>query len=167
MKWSLDVVFAVLAVLAPEAVAGSEAAAAPLGQVSKLGDCVAAPPAELAQRPARWLGACAAGRAQGPGVLRLGAREPYAFFLGRMADGKPVRGLVMDASGSYEAARAFDLANKAILADADHLREQDDAWALAAQGARNTAQRFSTVGNPASAAYYRRLAFKVTHDRPE
>ncbi|MBZ6382561.1 hypothetical protein [Sphingomonas sanguinis] len=42
-------------------------------------------PADLSQRPARWLGPCAQGMAEGLGVLRLGTGEPYQFFLGRMA----------------------------------------------------------------------------------
>ncbi|WP_394663356.1 hypothetical protein [uncultured Sphingomonas sp.] len=48
--------------------------------------------ADLTQRPARWLSPCAKGVAEGLGLLRLGTGEPYQFFLGRMADGRPVEG---------------------------------------------------------------------------
>ena len=131
------------------------------------GSCVATAPTEIAGGTARWLGSCPAGRAEGLGVLRVGAREPFGFLVGRMKAGRPVSGLIFKPSGNYMEAVAFDGRGRAILADGEHVQQEDALWATAARAARNVAERFADDGNRNSASYYRRLAYRIEHDRPE
>lgn len=129
--------------------------------------CSAVVPAGMTGSPPRWLGACAAGKAAGVGVLRVGDRAPFAFFFGRVAAGRPQTGLVMLASGNMIQIRGVTDTGAILSADGEHLPEQDRAWADAAAGARLVARRFAAAGNRGSAAYYARWAQRIETQRPE
>ena len=120
--------------------------------------CAASVPADLAQRPARWLGGCARGKAEGPGVLRLGTTEPFQFFTGTMKAGRPVRGVLKVNASQLVAAYAFDQRLEAIVPDGNRPVELDATFRTGAAGAAAAARRFAAAGNKASAAYYQRMA---------
>lgn len=120
--------------------------------------CVAAVPADLAKRPARWLGGCTGGKAEGPGVLRLGTAEPFQFFTGTMKAGRPVRGVLKVNASQLVAAYAFDQRLEAIVPDGNRPAELDATFRTGSAGAAETARRFAAAGNQASAAFYRRMA---------
>lgn len=129
--------------------------------------CATTAPAEIKIRPALWLGACVAGRAEGLGVLRMGQQQPFAFFVGRMKTGRPASGLLFDTDKSYWTVRGSGANGKVLIADGDYLKEQDQAWADAVLAARQVGDRFEKAGNAASAAYYRRFASEIENGRPE
>ncbi|RZM34976.1 MAG: hypothetical protein EOP67_14190, partial [Sphingomonas sp.] len=70
-----------------------------VGQTGAEPPCRFKVPADLDAAPARWLGECGKGTAEGLGIMRAGTGEPYAFFAGRMKGGVPVHGLLMLRSG--------------------------------------------------------------------
>lgn len=115
-------------------------------------------PADLTQRPARWLGSCAKGVAAGLGVLRLGTGEPYQFFLGRMADGRPVQGVLKVNGSQVIAAYRFDAEGRGVNPDGNRPEQLTQVFRTGSAGASAAAARFAAVGNKASAAYYRKLA---------
>ena len=129
--------------------------------------CRASVPARFSGQPSQWLGACVAGKAQGLGVLRIGARQPFAFLVGRMKEGRPASGLVFNTDKSYAAARGFDAHGRILVADGYHLKKQDAVWADAVRAARSVGDRFAKAGNAGSAAYYRRFASEIENGRPE
>ncbi|MGW8191778.1 hypothetical protein [uncultured Sphingomonas sp.] len=129
--------------------------------------CTATAPADIRVRPALWLGACVAGKAEGLGILRMGQRQPFAFLVGRMKSGRPASGLLFDTDKSYWTARGFDANGKVLIADGNYPKEQDQAWADAVLAARQVGDRFAKAGNAASAAYYRRFASEIENGRPE
>ncbi|RZL81870.1 MAG: hypothetical protein EOP66_05530 [Sphingomonas sp.] len=115
-------------------------------------------PADLDSGNAVWLGACARGRAQALGVLRVGARAPYQFFLGRVEAGRPVTGvLVLDRSQLMDAVR-FDSALRAVHTDGLKPGEIEGVFRIASAGAQAAAQRFLASGNRSSAAFYAKMA---------
>ena len=120
--------------------------------------CAASVPADLAKRPARWLGGCARGKAEGPGVLRLGTTEPFQFFTGTMKAGRPVRGVLKVNASQLVAAYAFDQWLEAIVPDGNRPVELDATFRTGSAGAAAVARRFAAAGNKASAAYYQRMA---------
>jgi hypothetical protein len=120
--------------------------------------CRAAAPAELANRPLRWMGPCVAGKAEGPGVLRLGTAEPFQFFTGTMKAGRPVRGVLKVNASQLIAAYAFDRRLEAIVPDGNRPAELDATFRTGSAGAAAAARRFAAAGNKASAAYYQRMA---------
>lgn len=120
--------------------------------------CRAAAPADLANRPLRWMGPCVAGKADGPGVLRLGAAEPFQFFMGTMKAGRPVRGVLKVNASQLVAAYSFDQRLEAIVPDGNRPAELDETFRTCSAGAAAAARRFAAAGNKASAAYYRRMA---------
>ncbi|MET0548340.1 MAG: hypothetical protein ABW002_03595 [Xanthomonas sp.] len=130
-------------------------------------DCRFQPPADLDAAPARWLGECRDGAAEGLGIVRAGRAEPYAFFAGRMQDGRPASGLLLLRAGGMQVAMRFDAALHAV--DSDGLRpEQDDrVFAQARDAALAAAARLRRQGNPASAAYYTALAQRIVDSRAE
>ena len=84
-----------------------------------------------------------------------------------MKAGKPASGLVQETDEGLQAAMGFKADGEAIIADGEHLREQDRIWADAVLAARSVASRFAAAGNRGSAAYYRALANQIEHGRPE
>lgn len=129
--------------------------------------CFAIAPAAICGPSVQWLGPCVAGKAEGLGILRVGSRAPFAFLIGRMKAGRASSGHVVELNGSYMEAMAFDGRGEAILADGEHIPEQDKVWAEAVKAARSVAVRFAKAGNSSSAAYYRRFADEIEHGRPE
>lgn len=145
--------------------AAALASAAPPPAESGAG-CQARIPADL-PRPGRWLGPCVRGRAEGLGVLRTGKTQPYGFFAGRMAAGRPGQGMMIRPDGLFGPAAGFDAAGRALPTDSLHPEQEDRLFALAANAAEATAVRFSQTGNRASASYYRRLAARIRNSQPE
>ncbi|MDJ0275748.1 hypothetical protein QLH51_02875 [Sphingomonas sp. 2R-10] len=128
--------------------------------------CKVLPPADLGRRPLRWLGACSNGLAQGLGVLRLGERAPYQFFLGRVADGRPVQGLLRAEDTQLMTAYRFDRALKVVQPDGLRPNETAAVFRTGTAGANATAQRFEAAGNRGSAAYYARMAREIAGSEP-
>ena len=148
------------------------AAAAAFAMLLAAGHAGAAPPcrfkvpADLDAAPARWLGECGNGTAEGLGVLRAGTGEPFAFFAGRMRGGMPMHGLLMLRSGSWMVPVRFDGSLRAVSQNG-HPEQEDRVFADAQAAARSTAARFRQAGNAASADYYTRLARRIVDGRPE
>jgi hypothetical protein len=128
--------------------------------------CRAAAPVVLTAQPARWLGDCVNGVAEGLGVMRAGSMEPYQFFVGEMRAGVPVRGMLKEADG-WEMAAHFDTARAGISPRSWDPKDSHAIYILAARAAQTTAARFSSSGNRNSAAYYERLAREIYHGEPE
>lgn len=128
--------------------------------------CRLVAPVALTAEPARWLGECANGDAEGLGVIRAGSAEPYQFFLGEMHAGAPVRGMLKEADG-WEMAAQFDSAAGVVSPRSWEPEAAHATYLLAARAARATAARFSSVGNPGSSAYYERLAQDILDGEPE
>lgn len=128
--------------------------------------CRIMPPADLERRPVRWLGACPKGLAQGLGVLRLGERTPYQFFLGRVVNGRPVQGVLRVENTQLMTAYRFDRALKPVQPDGLRPQETAEVFRAAVAGANATARRFATTGNQGSAAYYTRLAKEIAGSEP-
>lgn len=129
--------------------------------------CAVVLPTPMRGMPATWLGQCAAGKATGVGVLRAGARAPFAFFYGRVTAGKPQTGLLLRPDRSYTDVRGLTPTGDVLPADGEHIAEQDRAWADAAAGARLVARKFAAAGNAGSAAYYNHEAHRIETERPE
>ncbi len=117
--------------------------------------------------PARWLGPCADGRAEGLGVLRTGPAAPFGFFAGRMAGGRAGAGLIVRPDGLFEVAVGFDATGQPLPTDSLHPERQDAVFKLAATAARTTADRFARAGNRGSADFYRHLSQQITAGQPE
>ncbi|MFV0923086.1 hypothetical protein ACR720_10425 [Sphingomonas parapaucimobilis] len=128
--------------------------------------CAIARPTITRAAPARWLGACSQGRAEGIGVLRIGTGEPYEFFLGEVRAGRPVRGLIKTINGWYPIAR-FDAHMTAVNPRSWEPRQAHDLYVLAVKSADATGRRFATAGNLGSARYYQRLARQIAEGEPE
>jgi hypothetical protein len=124
-------------------------------------------PADLDAAPARWLGDCPQGAADGLGVLRGGVDEPYAYFVGVMHQGRPAEGLLMLKAGGWMLAVAFDESLKVVSNGGLHPEWDDRAFDQAHAGALSTARWFRRQGNQASAAYYTCLAQSIIDGRPE
>ncbi len=144
------------------AVSAGTTAAAPSSS-----SCTITVPAEIKGGQARWLGGCVSGRAAGVGVLRVADGSGFAFFFGRVVAGRPTTGLVMHASGDYMEIRGIDRAGRVLIADGEHIPEQDRAWADADVGARLVARGFAKSGNTASSNFYMRWAHRIETQRPE
>ncbi|WP_369935961.1 hypothetical protein [Xanthomonas tesorieronis] len=124
-------------------------------------------PADLDAAPARWLGDCQQGAADGLGIVRAGTAEPYAFFAGRMQDGRPAQGVLLLHEGGLMAAVRFDAALRAVSSDGLHPDEDDRVFAQARAAALETAARLRQQGNRASADYYTALARRIDDSRAE
>jgi hypothetical protein len=124
-------------------------------------------PADLDAAPARWLGECPQGAAEGLGVLRGGTGEPYAYFAGVMHQGRPAEGLLMLKAGGWMLAVAFDESLKVVSNGGLHPEWDDRAFERAHAGALATAGWFKRQGNQGSAAYYTRMAQSIIDGRPE
>lgn len=143
----------VLAIGSAAACSAGGGAAAP-----SAADCRVTIPADLTQRPARWLGDCIKGTAEGLGVLRLGKAEPYQFFLGRMARGRPIQGVLKVNGSQLIPAYRFDPEWRGVVPDADRPEQLTQVFRTGSAGASAAAQRFASQGNAGSATYYRKLA---------
>ncbi len=128
--------------------------------------CQAASPAALTSQPARWLGDCGNGLAEGLGVMRAGSAEPYQFFFGEMHAGSPVRGMLKE-GGGWEMAARFDAARVAVSPRSWTPEASHAMYVLAARAAQTAARQFASVGNRSSEAYYERLAQDITKGEPE
>jgi hypothetical protein len=109
-------------------------------------------PADLANGPTAWFGECRAGRAEGPGVLRVVQQgSDPRFFFGTMVAGRPSRGVVTQDNNDdvialrFEGTRAIEPADRAQTAS---------IYQAAAAGAAAAAEQFRARGNTASAKYY-------------
>ena len=137
---------------------GSAAACSAGGGAPSAADCRVTIPADLTQRPARWLGDCIKGTAEGLGVLRLGKAEPYQFFLGRMARGRPIQGVLKVNGSQLIPAYRFDPEWRGVVPDADRPEQLTQVFRTGSAGASAAARRFASQGNAGSATYYRKLA---------
>ncbi|WP_369942466.1 hypothetical protein [Xanthomonas medicagonis] len=124
-------------------------------------------PADLDAAPARWLGECRNGAADGLGIVRAGTAEPYAFFAGRMQDGRPAQGLLLLHAGGLMAAVRFDATLRAVASDGLRPDEDDHVFAQARAAALETSARLRQQGNRASADYYTALARRIDDSRAE
>jgi len=149
-----------ITILTVLSIGGSTAVAAPAG-------CRWSIPAEIVQRPTRWLGTCRSGAADGLGILRAGSREPYDFFLGRMVHGRPRDGIMIGHGTEWLAAHGFD--RSGAISPSPEV-EASDFEALFTRGgaaADAVARQMEASGNKASARYYRALAERVRKAVPE
>lgn len=128
--------------------------------------CQVRAPVEFGAAPAQWLGACSAGRAHGLGVIRSGKAEPFKFFAGEARTGHPVKGLLITADGWFAAA-SFDASGRHVDIKSGDPDAYHALYVLASRAATASAQRFAAAGNKASAAYYQRLAKRITDGEPE
>ncbi len=128
--------------------------------------CKAVAPADLTSHPARWLGDCLDGRANGLGVVRAGLREPYQFFAGAMSAGQPVRGILITPD-AFQVVERFDLQGRDVSPRSSDPQAHHAVYVLAVKASRAAARRFEMAGNLASAAYYRRLASRLEEGEPE
>lgn len=128
--------------------------------------CQAIAPADLTSHPTRWLGDCPAGRANGLGVLRAGAAEPYQFFAGAMRAGQPVRGILVTRD-AFQVVGRFDLQGRDLSPRSWEPEAHHAVFVLGARASQATASRFKTSGNAGSAAYYRRLSLRIQKGEPE
>lgn len=124
-------------------------------------------PADLDAAPARWLGGCRDGVADGLGVVRAGTAEPYAFFAGRMQGGQPAQGVLLLHAGGLMVAVGFDPALRAVSSDGLRPEEDDLVFAQARAAALDTAARLRREGNLGSADYYAALAQRIVDSRAE
>ena len=131
------------------------------------GACQFQTPADLDAAPARWLGACINGAADGLGIIRAGTEEPYAFFAGQMQGGRPTEGLLVLREGGWMVAVRFDEAFRVVSSGGLRPEEDDHVFAQAHAAALETAARFRQDGNRGSADYYASLAQRITEGRPE
>jgi hypothetical protein len=121
----------------------------------------------LTSQPARWLGDCTNGAAEGLGVMRAGSAEPYQFFFGEMHAGAPVRGMLKEEVDGWEMAAHFDAARGIVSPRSWDPKDSHAMYLLAARAARTTAQRFASSGNRGSAAYYEKMAQDIISGEPE
>ena len=128
--------------------------------------CQAVAPADLTSHPTRWLGDCPGGRADGLGVLRAGAAEPYQFFAGAMHAGQPVRGILVTRD-AFQVVGRFDLQGRDLSPRSWEPTAHHAVFVLGARASQATARRFELSRNAGSAAYYRRLALRIQRGEPE
>lgn len=124
-------------------------------------------PAELSTRPARWLGECRNGVAEGLGVTRFGAAAPYEFFAGRMRAGRLVDGVLILKSDLMMVAVRFDAQRRVVVSDGLRPSEDEAVFRTAAAGAEAVSKRMAVSGNRSSAAYYAALAKRIRNAPPE
>jgi hypothetical protein len=141
--------------------------AAPKAVMPGTGPCRAVVPTTLTAQPVRWLGDCPSGAAEGFGVMRAGAAEPYQFFLGEMHLGLPVRGLLIGPDEDWEIATDFDASHAPTSPRSMEGQDTHALFELSERAARTTARRFAAAGNQGSAVYYEKLAQKIVDGEPE
>ena len=129
--------------------------------------CRAQTPAEITTTAARWLGDCPNGIADGLGVMRSGAGEPYEFFAGRMRAGRLVDGVLVLKSGLMMVAVRFDANRRVVVSDGLRPSEDEAVFRTATAGAEAVAKRMASAGNKGSAAYYTALAKRIREAPPE
>ncbi|HJO64364.1 MAG TPA: hypothetical protein QF469_03410 [Sphingomonas sanguinis] len=96
--------------------------------------------------------------AEGLGVLRLGTGEPYQFFLGRMAGGRAVQGVLKVNGSQVIAAYRFDAEGRGVNPDGNRPEQLTQVFRTGSSGASAVGARFATARNMGSAAYYRKFA---------
>ena len=121
-------------------------------------NCQFAIPADISQGSgaAEWIGACASGHAEGPGVIRVPQSNGLTkLFYGRVHAGLPVAGMLGDSQTTgWQPIGGFD-ASLHEQEKADYLPGQDPhLWQIGAAAARIAADHYTRAGNKASAAYY-------------
>lgn len=152
MKWLLlCAVFAAMG-LSAEVTAAQPAEGANFG----VPGCRFARPADFAGS-LKWEGDCAAGLADGRGVLRAyQPQRPPKVFYGRMKAGQLALGVVEQDDG-YVAGEFADGKRKPSDERADYIRAFDEA----ASAAKEAAARFRKAGNEASARHYEERAARL------
>ncbi|ONG53582.1 hypothetical protein BKE38_11645 [Pseudoroseomonas deserti] len=112
-------------------------------------------PRSLAGGPVFWTGACPAGQAEGPGMLRRrdGARPGDAFY-GEMRGGVPRIGVV-DTGGGYRVGAFRD--GEIGEGDLDW-QQRLDAFDAAVRAAKAVSAAYRAQGNLASARHYEGVA---------
>lgn len=120
-------------------------------------------PADLHAGTPEWLGPCAAGHAEGTGVLRVVQADGKAeLFYGRYHQGFPQQGMFGNSDGamlnpthSFSPRTGHSVDDNAT---ADPAGQDARLWTLAAAAANVAAQHYAALGNQASAAFYRKQA---------
>lgn len=152
-----------LAAASALAAVGGPAQAAPL-QIDRTSGCRLMAPRSMPQGATAWIGACAAGLAQGPGVVRVTGspgRAP-AIFYGTMRAGRPVRGVIETTEGL----EIGDFRDGEMIELPDDPNAGIKQFHDAVQGAEAAARHFKAVGNVASAAFYRSKADLIDRTSP-
>ena len=118
------------------------------------GACGFSVPADWVQADSRWDGSCAAGLADGLGVLKEYSGGKVArFFFGRVHGGNIELGVIDQADGFV--AGKFDHGQ---LVPSDDRQAYIDAFREAEQAAKQAASRFKAAGNEASFRFYENKA---------
>jgi len=118
------------------------------------GACGFSAPAGWKQTDSRWDGGCAAGFADGLGVLKeISGGKVVRFFFGRIRNGNIEIGVIDQADGFI--AGNFDRGQ--FVASYDR-QIYIDAFKHAEQAAQQAASRFKAAGNEASARFYENKA---------
>lgn len=113
----------------------------------------------------KWAGGCRAGRAEGPGAMRIDGPNGRGVFAGRATCGRPTSGVTTLEDGALfplaptptNAPRYMDAASMAT----------DKAFRNAFDGAAAASNAYARAGNAASARYYRDLRAKLLNGQPE
>ncbi len=114
------------------------------------GACGFSAPSGWNQVDSRWDGDCAAGMADGLGVLKeYSGGKVVRFFFGRVRNGNIELGVIDQADGFV--AGKFDHGQ---LIPSDDRQAYIDAFREAEQAAKQAASRFKTAGNAASYRFY-------------
>ena len=118
--------------------------------------CRFAAPADLGAGLPEWIGPCAAGKANGVGVVRVGIAAGGArMFYGVMKAGVPVEGMLGDSAAiGFRVAAGFDAGLRVDETLPAELQQSPKYWKEAAQAARVAARHYAGVGNGASAKFY-------------
>ena len=119
-------------------------------------DCRFAVPADLPVGWAEWIGACAGGKADGLGVVRVGTAGGGAqMFYGVVKAGMPVEGMMGDSGSSgWRVVPGFDGRMHVDETLPAEMQQSPKYWKEAAAAARVAARHYAGVGNGASAKFY-------------
>ncbi len=145
-------------------VASAAAVQPPPLRTDRASGCRLMAPRAMPAGATAWIGACAAGLAQGPGVVRVTparGRAPVLFY-GLMRAGRPVRG-VIDAGEDWMIGDFRDGERVDVRDDPDAGIKQFRAAVL---GAEVAARWFAAKGATASAAFYRAKAVQIDRTSP-
>ncbi len=112
---------------------------------------------------AEWLGSCAAGLAEGVGVLRVAQPDGrVALFYGQLRQGIPTKGIFGDSDGHFtNPVHSFSPRTGHSIDDnstANPAGQDVHLWSLAASAALAAAKHYDALGNKASADFYRSRA---------
>jgi hypothetical protein len=129
--------------------------------------CRFAVPADLGEGSPLWMGNCASGHAEGPGVIRIQTKTTPHLFYGSLKAGVPQTGVLQLAEDQWQPVWKFDAQMHVVNDDAGNMQTALDAFRAAAKGASAAAAHYQQAGNKASAAYYSRQATRLAKQMDE